>query len=144
MKIILGADHAGFEVKEKIKAFLLENGYDVEDAGTMNTDSCDYPDFAAKVARSVSAREADRGILVCGTAIGMSIAANKIKGVRAAACHDVYTARMSRAHNDANILCLGARVLDPERVEDMVREWLAVPFDGDRHVRRLGKIRDLE
>jgi RpiB/LacA/LacB family sugar-phosphate isomerase len=144
MKIILGADHAGFDAKERLKAALIEEGYEIRDAGTAGKASCDYPDFAAAVARSVSAGEADRGILVCGTGIGMSIAANKVKGIRAAVCHDRETARMSRAHNDANILCMGARVITVETMLEMIREWLAVRFESGRHARRLDKIRSME
>lgn len=144
MRVILGADHAGFDAKERVKAALIEEGYEIRDAGPAGKASCDYPDFAAAVARSVSAGEADRGILICGTGIGMSIAANKVKGIRAAVCHDLETVRMSRAHNDANILCMGARVIETETMQEMAREWLTVPFESGRHARRLDKIRRME
>jgi ribose 5-phosphate isomerase B len=144
MKIILGSDHAGFEAKEWVKALLLDGGHDVRDVGTTGPDSCDYPDFALPVACAVSAGEADRGILICGTGIGMSIAANKVKGVRAALCHNPEVARMSRAHNDANILCMGGRVIDRQTMGEIVREWFTTPFDAGRHLGRLEKIQNIK
>lgn len=144
MKLAIGSDHAAFDAKEAIKRLLMDLGHEVEDMGTDSIASCDYPDFAARVAGRVSSDETWRGVLICGTGIGMSIAANKFKGVRAALCHNGETARMSRAHNDANLLCLGARVLDPAVVEEIVKTWLDTPFEEGRHARRLDKIREFE
>lgn len=144
MRIILGCDHGGLEMKEAIHGMLKTLDMDATDVGTINEDSVDYPDFAAKVAGAVSSGEADRGIAVCGTGIGMSIVANKYPGVRAALCHDSYTARMSRLHNDANVLVLGGRVIGREVALEILKVWLATPFEGGRHQRRLDKIADIE
>lgn len=145
MKIAVGADHAGFPAKEAIKKWLVEMGHDVVDFGCDSYDSVDYPDFAEKVARFVAEdHHTRRGVLVCGTGIGIGIAANKIAGIRAATCHDEFTARMSRAHNDANVLCMGARVLAVDRMEPIVREFFHTPFDGGRHDTRIEKIARLE
>ncbi len=145
MRIALGCDHGGFELKEYVKSY-LENRGDVEvlDLGTYSTDSVDYPEYAARVAHAILNGEADRGILMCGTGIGISISANKFKGIRAALCHDGYTARMSRLHNDANVLAMGGRTTGKEVATDMVRIWLETPFEGGRHQRRLDKIRQIE
>jgi len=145
MKIVLGCDHGGVELKEVI-AGVLKSIPEVEiiDAGTYGEESVDYPEFGAKVAEAVSSGAADRGIAVCGTGIGMSIVANKYHGVRAALCHDCFTAKMSRKHNDANVLVLGGRVTGREVAIDMLKEWLATPFEGGRHQRRLDEIADLE
>jgi ribose 5-phosphate isomerase B len=144
MKIAIGADHAGYELKEQLLRMLREEGLEVEDVGTFSTDSVDYPDFAAAVGRKVVSGEAERGVLVCGTGIGVAIAANKLDGVRAASCHDHFTARMARAHNDANVVTVGARVVGVGVAEEIVRTFLATPFEGGRHGRRVDKIRDLE
>lgn len=144
MKVAIGADHAGFEVKEKIKSFLAKEGHEVIDLGTNSAESVDYPDFAAKVGKSVERGEAKFGALFCGTGIGMSITANKIKGVRAAVCHNEYVAEMSRKHNDANVFCAGARVLGYEAIEKLLKLWLATPFEGGRHEARVGKINKLD
>ncbi len=144
MRIGLGADHAGFALKEEIRRALEALGLQVEDVGTYSADSVDYPDFAERVARGVASGRFDRGILVCGTGIGMAIAANKVPGVRAATVTDVEMARLSRAHNDANILALGGRLLDHTRALEIVRTFLDTPFAGDRHQRRVDKIRALE
>jgi len=144
MRIAIAADHAGFGLKEEIRKTLAELGLSVEDFGTKSSDSVDYPDFAEKVARLVAAGEFDRGILVCGTGIGMAIAANKVAGIRAATVTDVEMARLSREHNDANVLAIGARVLDRKRALEIVRAFLETPFAGDRHQRRIDKITDLE
>lgn len=144
MKIALGADHRGVEVKEAIKALLTRLGHAVKDFGTQDTGSCDYPDFALAAARAVSQRECERGILVCNSGIGMSIAANKVRGVRAALCHDVKAAEMSRRHNDANVLCMGAEWLPTGGLTAIVETWLRTPFEGDRHERRLRKIAEAE
>ena len=146
LRIAIAADHGGFELKEYIANYLRSRkDIEVIDFGT-DTDalSVDYPDYAAKVAQAIHSGQADRGILLCGTGIGISITANKFKGIRAALCHDAYTARMSRAHNDANILALGGRTTGKETAVDMVRIWLETPFEGGRHSRRIGKITDFE
>ena len=145
MRIALGSDHGGFELKEYVKAYLESRGdVDVLDLGTHSTESVDYPEYAARVAHAILEGKADRGILMCGTGIGISISANKFKGIRAALCHDGYTARMSRLHNDANILAMGGRTTGKEVATDMVRIWLETPFEGGRHQRRLDKIRAIE
>ncbi len=144
MRIAIGADHAGFGLKEEVRKTLVNLGLSVEDVGTGSSDSVDYPDFAARVARLVAAGEVDRGILVCGTGIGMAIAANKVPGIRAATVTDVEMARLSREHNDANVLAIGARILDRKRALEIVRVFLETPFAGDRHQRRVDKITDLE
>jgi ribose 5-phosphate isomerase B len=144
MKIILGCDHGGWELKEAIAGLLKSLSVEVTDVGTMSEESVDYPDFAAKVAEAVSSGTVDRGIAVCGTGIGMSIVANKFPGVRAALCHDSYTARMSRLHNDANVLVLGGRVTGSEVAIELLKQWLATPFEGGRHQRRLDKIAAIE
>ena len=136
----LGADHAGFPLKEDLKAWLITRGYDVVDFGTQSADAVDYPDYAAAVASAVTAGKADFGVLVCGTGIGMAIAANKLPGIRAAACSDAYTARMSREHNDANILALGARITGRDAAIEILETWLAATFAGGRHARRVDKI----
>ena len=145
MRISIAGDHAGFELKAEVKTLLEQRQHRVTDMGTSSAESVDYPDYAAAVAGAVSAGEADRGVLVCGTGIGMSIAANKFPNVRAALCHDVETARLSRQHNDANVLAIGSRVLDTEKALAIVQEWMDTTFEGGgRHSRRLQKISDLE
>lgn len=139
MKIVLAADHGGFELKEIIKQNLLESGREVVDVGCASTDAVDYPDFAEKAVQNILNGECDRGILICGTGIGMSIAANRHKQIRAANCFDIGTARLSREHNDANILCLGARVLETDNALGMVTTWLETEFSGGRHQLRLAK-----
>jgi ribose 5-phosphate isomerase B len=142
--VALGADHAGFELKEALKAWLAARGFQVLDLGTHSTESVDYPDYAAAVAQAVADGTADRGVLVCGTGIGMAVAANKIAGVRAAPCWDLYSARASREHNDANVLCLGGRLTGPEMALDILRAWIETPFAGGRHARRVEKIAQIE
>mgnify|MGYP001359646028 CR=1 FL=1 len=144
MKIAIGADHAGFEEKEKLKKTLDELGFEYEDVGTFSTDSVDYPDFSQKVGEKIKAGEAERGILVCGSGIGVAIAANKMPGVRAAQAWNEETARLSRQHNDANVLTLGARVLPKEEIPKIVRAWLETDFEGGRHAGRVEKIMNLE
>ncbi len=144
MKVAIGSDHAGYHLKEKIKEFLISKGYQVIDFGTDSEDSTHYPIFARDVALAVQRGEADRGILVCGTGIGMSITANKFKGIRAALCLNEYMARMSRLHNDANVLCLGDRVLGEELALSIVEVWLETPFEGGRHQKRIELIADIE
>jgi ribose 5-phosphate isomerase B len=142
--IALGADHAGWELKEALKAWLMEHGHQILDFGTHSPESVDYPDYALQVAESVASGKAERGVLVCGTGIGMAMTANKVPGVRAALCSDPFTARMSREHNDANILTLGGRLMDQDLGLEILRMWLSTPFAGGRHERRLGKIAQIE
>ena len=144
MRIVIGADHAGYELKQQIARVLLAQGHQVQDLGTHGLKRVDYPDFAVLVARAVVAGEAERGILICGTGIGMSIAANKVRGARAAVCTDCYMARMAREHNDARILCLGGRVLGPGSALDVVEVFLRTDFVGGRHAQRVDKIVALE
>ena len=140
MKIAVGSDHAGFHQKQVLLRKLQAAGHDLTDCGCPDTESCDYPDVAHEVGRRVSTRDCERGILVCGTGIGVCMAAGKHAGVRAATVHDRFTAQMSREHNDANVLCLGARVIDETRAVELAEYWLTVPFGGGRHERRVGKI----
>jgi ribose 5-phosphate isomerase B len=140
MKIALGADHAGFQLKDSLKRLLDEMGVLYEDFGTTTAQSVDYPDFARAVAESVADGTCDRGILVCGTGVGMSIAANKVAGVRSAPIVDTDTAKLSREHNDLNVLTLGARVLPESRAREIVRAFLQTPFEGGRHATRVSKI----
>ncbi|HTU20057.1 MAG TPA: ribose 5-phosphate isomerase B [Gemmataceae bacterium] len=144
MKIAIGSDHRGFEAKTRIVSVLHQLGHEVFDAGPAVRECVDYPDFGFEVARAVGEGRADRGILICGTGIGMCIAANKVRSVRAAPCHDCITAEMSRRHNDANVLCLSADLLGEELIDRMVHIWLATPFDGGRHARRVEKIARFE
>jgi RpiB/LacA/LacB family sugar-phosphate isomerase len=144
MKVAIGADHAGFELKQKIGALLNRKGITVADKGTNAADSVDYPDFARAVAEDVARKRADLGILVCGTGIGMSICANKTPGIRAAKVCTEYEAEMSRAHNDANVLCLGARTIDTQVAKQIVEKFLATPFAGGRHQQRVDKIAECE
>jgi ribose 5-phosphate isomerase B len=143
-RIALGADHAGFLAKESIKKYLESAGYLVSDAGTWSEESVDYPDFAIKVARRVQQGQDDLGILVCGTGIGMAITANKIGGIRASVAHDALTAKLSREHNDANVLALGARVLSEHQIIEVVASFLSAEFAGGRHQRRVDKICELD
>ncbi len=143
-KIAIGSDHAGTELKEDVKAFLVGLGLDPVDFGTDGVASVDYPDFGIAVSEKVSSGELDRGILICGTGIGMSIVANKFKGVRAALVNDAFTAKMSREHKNANILVIGARVVDKGLVEEIVRTWIETKFEGGRHQKRLDKITAIE
>jgi len=140
MKIAVGSDHRGYEVKRRIVTLLQQLGHEIEDAGPASKDSVDYPDFAFVVASAVSDGRAERGILICGSGIGMCIAANKVKGVRAAPCHDSITVEMSRRHNNANVLCLSADLLGEELIGRIVRLWLETEFEGGRHARRVEKI----
>ena len=144
MKIAVGSDHRGFEVKRRIVALLRQLGHEALDMGPEGKDSVDYPDYAFQVALAVSEGRVDRGILICGTGIGMCIAANKVHGVRAAPCHDSITAEMSRRHNDANVLCLSADLLGGELLDRMVKIWLETDFEGGRHARRVEKITRFE
>jgi len=143
VKIAIGSDHAGYELKEQVKGSLA-GLHEVTDVGTDSTDSVDYPDFALSVARLVAEGKVERGILLCGTGIGMSVAANKVKGIRAALAFDLYTAMQARRHLDANILVLGAGVTGRGLALEIVTKWLETPFEGGRHARRIEKIRRLE
>jgi RpiB/LacA/LacB family sugar-phosphate isomerase len=144
MKIAIGADHAGFAAKEEIKTVIKALGHTVEDQGTTGELSVDYPDFAEKVARAVASGQADRGVLLCGTGIGMSIAANKVQGIRAAVVSDEKTAALSRQHNDANVFCAGSRVTPVVKIAESLKVWLQTPFEGGRHQNRVGKISAIE
>lgn len=144
MKIAIGSDHAGFEIKEKIKEQLKSMDFEVEDFGTNSTDSVDYPDFGAAVGKAVSAGKADDGIIVCGSGIGICIAANKIDGVRAAQAWNEETAKLSRQHNNANVLSIGARVIPENEIPKIVNAWFEAKFEGGRHQSRLDKISGLE
>jgi len=143
-KIIIAADHGGYSLKQTLKTHLKGAGLDVTDAGTDSNRAVDYPDFGEKVAAAVSAGLFPRGILICGSGVGMSIVANRFPGVRAALCLDEETARLSRMHNDANVLVLAGRKTDPETAVKILRTWLTTPFEGGRHQRRLEKIREVE
>ncbi|TWT37825.1 Ribose-5-phosphate isomerase B [Posidoniimonas corsicana] len=144
MRIAVGSDHRGYHLKDKIVSFLKSNDHEVQDVGARGDESVDYPDFAAVVAKKVSDGEIDRGILICGTGIGMAIAANKFRGVRAAPCTDEVTAEISRRHNDLNVLCLSADLLSPRVVERMVDVWVNTEFEAGRHGRRIEKITKIE
>lgn len=144
MKIALGADHAGYELKDRIKEHLQQQGLEVEDEGTNSPESVDYPDFGRRVAHDVSEHRADLGILVCGSGIGMAISANKVNGIRAANVSSEYEAQMSREHNDANVLALGARILNAGEALAIVDKWLSTAFAGGRHERRVEKIAQIE
>src|SRR3989338_4912404 len=143
-KIALGCDHAGFELKEKIKTLLNNLDYEVVDCGTNSSDAVDYPLIAKTLALSVKNKNTSRGILICGTGICMAIAANKVRGVYAACCHDVNTARLSRSHNNSNVLTIGGRIISHELGEEIVKVWLETEFEGGRHQRRVQEIKDLE
>jgi ribose 5-phosphate isomerase B len=144
MKIGLGSDHAGFELKEDLRSYLAGQKIEAIDMGAYNEGPVDYPDIGARVAEKVSRGEIDRGILICGSGIGMSIVANRFPGVRAALCHDLYTARISREHNDANLLILGGRLIGKGLAREILKVWLETEFQGGRHQRRLEKILALE
>jgi ribose 5-phosphate isomerase B len=144
MLIAIGSDHAGLEMKEEVSKLLAEMKYDVSDYGTCQPQSVDYPDYGEKVAEAVSTGKVERGILICGTGIGMSIVANKFPHVRAALCNDLFSARMSRMHNDANILVLAGRIIGRDLAKEIVRIWLETEFEGGRHQRRIDKIDFIE
>ena len=137
MKVAIGCDHGGFDLKKNIISVLRELGHEIEDQGCNSSDSVDYPNFARAVSRLVKEGVCERGILICGTGIGMSMAANRTPGIRAALCHEMFSARMSREHNDANILCIGARVIGPGLAAETVRTWMNTDFAGGRHQRRI-------
>lgn len=144
MKIAMGCDHGGFDLKEDIKAFLTEQGHEVEDFGCYGKGSCDYPEFAEAAARAVAEGKCERGIVICTTGIGISISANKVKGVRCALCGDPWSAEMTRRHNDANMLAMGAGVVGPLLARQIVTAFLGHDFEGGRHQRRVDKMMDIE
>jgi ribose 5-phosphate isomerase B len=144
VRIAIGADHAGYRLKEELKGFLKEAGHEVEDLGTDSEESADYPEICANVGRTVRDGKAERGIVLGGSGQGEQISANKVRGVRAALCNDLYTARMSRQHNDANVLSIGARVVAFALAREIVELWLATDFEGGRHERRVAQIGDIE
>ncbi len=144
MRIALGCDHCGFKLKQAITEFLQQSGYSYHDFGCYSTESVDYPDFAQKVGDAVASGEFEQGILICDTGIGMSIAANKIKGIRAALCHDTFAAERARRHNDANILCLRGENIEVNEAREIVKTYLSTTFEGGRHIPRLNKIKVLE
>jgi ribose 5-phosphate isomerase B len=144
MKIVIGSDHRGVEIKRRLIPVLRSMGHDVTDVGAEGAESVDYPDYANEVASRVSKGEFERGLLICGTGIGMSMAANKVRGIRAAACQDVLTTEMSRRHNDANVLCLSADLLGEDQMVQMIRIFLETAFEGGRHARRIEKIAKIE
>ena len=144
MKLVIASDHGAVEMKSLVKSLLLAEGHEVEDLGCREGESVDYPVIGALAAKAVSEGRVQRGVLLCGTGIGMSLVANRFAGVRATLVHDAYTARMSREHNDSNMLVLGGRVLGTEVAKDIVKIWLSTPFEGGRHQRRLDMIHDLE
>ena len=142
LKIAVGSDHGGFKLKQKIIEYLRNKNIDFKDFGTFDEESCDYPDYAKKVASEVAIGNFEKGILICGTGIGVSIAANKVKGIRAALCSDTFSAKMTRAHNDSNILCLGQRVTGEGLALEILDAWLNTEFEGGRHKQRVSKIED--
>ncbi len=144
MRIAIGSDHAGFDLKEFVKGVLTEMGHEYEDFGCYSKDSVDYPDIAFIITKEISQKRFEQGILICGTGIGMSMVANRVRGVRAALCHETFSARVAREHNNANVLCLGGRVIGQGVAGDIVRTYLTSEFAGGRHVRRLEKIEDRE
>ena len=144
MKIVIGSDHAGYELKEAVKAKLEADGYEMMDVGCYSTESVDYPKYGHAVGKAVVSGEADKGIAICGTGIGISIACNKVPGVRAGLVTSVWQAEMTKAHNDANVLCMGGRVVDKELAFEMVDKWLSTEFMGGKHERRVSQLEDLD
>lgn len=142
--LAIGCDHGGYELKQEVIKHLEERGVPYKDYGTFSTESVDYPDYALKVCEAITSGEAERGILICGTGIGMSMAANKVKGIRAAVCHDTFSAEFTRRHNDANVLCMGGRVVGPGLACKVVDAYLDNEFEGGRHQRRVDKITEIE
>ena len=140
MKIAMACDHGGLRLKNVLKEYLLDNGYEVEDFGTNSEDSCDYPDYAGKAAKAVASGACDKGVVVCGTGIGVSITANKVNGIRCALCHDVFSAKATRAHNDSNMIAIGQRVIGEGLALEILKAWLSTEFEGGRHVQRIEKM----
>lgn len=143
-KIVIGCDHAAYDLKQKVIAHLREQNIEVEDVGTYSTASCDYPDFADALCKKIMSGEYERGILICGTGIGMSMAANKHKGIRAACCSDTFSARLTREHNDANVLCFGARVVGEGLAYDLVDLFVSTDYEGGKHARRVAMVDALD
>ena len=144
MKIAIGCDHSGYDAKDSVIYYLITNGYEVIDFGTNSNDSCDYPDYAVPVSKAVSENKADYGILICGTGIGMSMCANKIKGIRCAHVNDLFSAEMTRRHNNANVIALGARIATKEDIVSYVDKFLTTEFEGGRHENRVNKLNNLD
>ena len=144
MRIAIGADHAGYGLKEDVKGYLKERGHEIEDLGTHSEEAVDYPPICAAVARAVRDGRADRGVVLGGSGQGEQMTANKVRGIRAALCHDLYTARMARSHNDANVLSMGARIVAREMALLILETWLQTEFEGGRHERRVGQIMEIE
>lgn len=140
MKIAMACDHGGLRLKNVLKEYLLDNGYEVEDFGTNSEDSCDYPDYAGKAAKAVASGACDKGVVVCGTGIGVSITANKVNGIRCALCHDIFSAKATRAHNDSNMIAMGQRVIGEGLALEILKAWLSTEFEGGRHVQRIEKM----
>jgi ribose 5-phosphate isomerase B len=143
-KLAIASDHAGFELKESIIEFLRHKGVELEDFGPVNSDSVDYPDYGISIARAIQEKKIDRGIVICGTGVGMSIVVNRFPGIRGTLCSDLYTSKMCREHNDSNILIMGGRVIGKGLAEEIVDTWLNTPFEGGRHQKRLDKIEDID
>ncbi len=143
-KIAIGCDHGGFTLKQEIISYLKKKGYPYQDFGTYDTESCDYPVYGEKVARAVASGDCEKGLLFCGTGVGISLAANRVQGIRAVVCSEPYSAEMSRRHNDANVLCLGGRVIGPGLAEQIVDVWLHTEFEGGRHERRVRMLDSIE
>ncbi len=143
-KLAIASDHAGFELKECVVAYLRQGGVGFEDLGPVNSDRVDYPDYGVQVAKAILDKKYDRGILICGTGVGMSIVVNRFPGIRGTLCSDLYTAKMCREHNDSNILILGWRVIGKGLAEEIVKTWLETPFEGGRHQKRLDKIEEID
>lgn len=137
MNLVIASDHAGYGLKESVKKYLAEQGHNVIDCGTNSEESCDYPVFAKALCKEINDKNAELGILICGTGIGMSMAANKVKGIRAALCSDYFSAKFTRAHNDANVICLGARVTGEGLALELINVFLNTPFEGGKHLRRI-------
>ena len=144
MKIVIGCDHAGYNIKNAVKKHIEEKGYEVIDVGTNSSDSCHYPVYASAACQKILDGECELGILICGTGIGMSIAANKHKGIRAAACSEAFSAELTRQHNDANVLCLGARVIDYDKIQSLTDLFLTTEFMGGKHATRVGMLSEIE
>ncbi len=143
-KLAIASDHAGFELKESIIAFLQKKGVKLQDFGPVNSDRVDYPDYGISIAKAIQEKKVDRGIVICGTGVGMSIVVNRFPGIRGTLCSDLYTAKMCREHNDSNILIMGGRVIGKGLAEEIVDTWLNTPFEGGRHQKRLDKIEDID
>ncbi len=143
-KLAIASDHAGFDLKESIVAYLHNEGVAVEDFGPVNSDSVDYPDYGMRIAQAILDKEVERGIVICGTGVGMSIVVNRFPGIRGTLCSDLYTTKMCREHNDSNILIMGGRVIGKGLAQEIVKTWLETPFEGGRHQKRLDKIEDID